>query len=83
MAESSVTGSEAHAAKTKLDRTLEASALYPPNYFAYRSKLRAAELALTCRAACTSSLEVFGSMARCGWDESDAYLRKQRDHISH
>ena len=74
VARSPATGSEAHAAKTKLDRTLEASALYPP-------ELRAAELALVSRAACTSSLEVYGSVARCGWDESDAYLRKQRDHV--
>ena len=81
VAESPVTGAEAHAAKSKLDRTLEASALYPPDYFAYRDELRAAELALVSRAACTSSLEVYGSVARCGWDESDAYLRKQRDHV--
>ena len=53
----------------------------PPDYFAYRDELRAAELALVSRAACTSSLEVYGSVARCGWDESDAYLRKQRDHV--
>ena len=33
VAESPVTGSEAHAAKTKLDRKLEASALYPPRLF--------------------------------------------------
>ena len=81
VAESPVTGAEVHAAKSKLDRTLEASALYPPDYFAYRDELRAAELALVSRAACTSSLEVYGSVARCGWDESDAYLRKQRDHV--
>ena len=81
VAESPVTGAEAHAAKSKLDRTLEASALYPPDYFAYRDELRAAELALVSCAACTSSLEVYGSVARCGWDESDAYLRKQRDHV--
>ena len=81
VAESPVTGAEAQAAKSKLDRTLEASALYPPDYFAYRDELRAAELALVCRAACTSSLEVYRSVARCGWDESDTYLRKQSDHI--
>ena len=81
VAESPVTGAEAHEAKSKLDRTLEASALYPPDYFAYRDELRAAELALVSRAACTSSLEVYGSVARCGWDESDAYLQKQRDHV--
>ena len=82
VAESPVTGFEAHSAKRKKDCTLEASGLYPPEYFAYRSELRAAELALTSRAACTSSLETYGSVARCGWDESDAYLRKQRDLIS-
>ena len=81
VAERPVTGAEAHAAKSKLDRTLEASALYPPDYFTYRDELRAAELALVSRAACSSSLEVYGSVARCGWDESDAYLRKQRDHV--
>ena len=81
VAERPVTGSEAHAAKNKLDRTLEASALHPPDYFAYRDELRAAELPLVRRAACTSSLEVYRSVARYGWDESDAYLRKQRDHV--
>ena len=80
-AKSPVTGSEAHAAKTKLVRMLEASALYPPDQVAYRDELRADELALMSRASCTSSLEVYGSVARCGWDESDAYLRKQRDHV--
>ena len=83
VAESPVTGAEAHAARSKLDLTLQASALYPPDYFAYRDELRAAELALVSRAACTSSLEVYGSVARCGWDESEAYLRKQRDHVQH
>ena len=69
VAESLDTGSEAHLAKTKPDRTLEASALYPLEYFAYRSELRAAEPALASRAACTSSPEVFRTVARCGWDE--------------
>ena len=50
VAESPVTGSKAHSAKTKQDSTLEVSGLYPPNYFAYRSELRAAELALSSRA---------------------------------
>ena len=79
--ESPVTGTKAHAAKSKLDRTLEASAFYPSAYFAYRDELRAAELALVSHAVSTSSLEVYGSVARCGWDESAAYLRKQRDHV--
>ena len=56
VAESPVTGADAHAAKSILDRTLEAYALYPPDYFAYRDELRAAKLALVSRAACTSSL---------------------------
>ena len=55
--------------------------LCTPDYFAYWDELRAAGLALVSCAACTSSLEVYGSVARCGWDESDAYLRKQRDQV--
>ena len=81
VAESPVTGAEAHTAKSKLDHTLEASALYPTDYFTYRDELRAAELAVVSHAACSTSLEVYGSVARCGRDESDAYLRKQRDHV--
>ena len=82
VAESLVTGPEAHAAKIKQVHTLEASGLYPPDYYAYRSELRVAKLALASRAVCTSSLEVYWAVAHCGWDESHAYPRKQRDLIS-
>ena len=81
VAESPVTGAEAYAAKSKLDRTLEASALYPPNYFAYQDELWAVELGLVSHAACCSSLEVYRSVARCGRDGSDAYLPEQRDQV--
>ena len=72
--ESPVISSGAQAAKVKQDLTLEASALYPPEYYAYRNGLGAAELALACRATCTWSLQSYRSVARCGWDESDFFF---------
>ena len=78
--ESLVTGSKAHAAKTKQDHNLEASGPYRTCY-PYRRRLRAGELALASRAARTSFLQVFLRVACRGRDESHAYVRKQRTLI--
>ena len=65
--------------RTRLNYTLELSGALTPDLFAYRTAVSATMMVLTTRASVLRALEVSGVCADAEWDESDAYLRNQRE----
>ena len=85
IAESPVTSSKAQAARVKKDHTLKVSCLYPPTTTTISLIaviLQATEMGPVARARSTSAYEEYRSQARSGCDESDAFLRRQCNHIT-
>ena len=65
--------------RTRLNYTLELSGVLTPDLFAYRTAVSATMMVLTTRASVLRAMELSGACADAEWDESDAYLRNQRE----
>ena len=65
--------------RTRLNYTLELSGALTPDLYAYRSAVSATMMVLTTRASVLRAMELSGVCADAEWDESDAYLRNQRE----
>ena len=64
---------------TRLNYTLELSGALTLDLFAYRIAISATMMVLTTRASVLRAMELSGVCADAEWDESDAYLRNQRE----
>ena len=70
---------ESGCAQHRLAETMEMSGHLTPEYFSYRSGHSPAFMALACRGAAEGTLRRTGSVAIGDHDESDAFLRVQRE----
>ena len=77
--ESDVMRSYSGFGRTRLNYTLELFGALTPDLFAYRTAVSATMMVLTTRASVLRAMELSGACADAEWNESDAYLRNQRE----